>query len=165
MVIGGLASAVWGNPRATLDIDVTIWVVDEHIQRNISILEKKFACMVEDPISFVSETRVLPVKTIENLRIDIIFGKLPFEKKAIDRAVEVEVGDTSVMFCTAEDLILFKIISERPKDKEDVRNILRFQNKKLDFEYLEPRITELSDLLDRPDILQHWDQWKNEEVK
>ncbi len=24
MVIGGLANAIWGNPRATIDIDVTI---------------------------------------------------------------------------------------------------------------------------------------------
>ena len=25
MIIGGMANAVWGEPRATIDIDVTIW--------------------------------------------------------------------------------------------------------------------------------------------
>ena len=26
MVIGGFANIIWGEPRATIDIDVTIWV-------------------------------------------------------------------------------------------------------------------------------------------
>ena len=162
MIIGGLASAIWGNPRATLDIDVTIWVVDDHIQKTVSMLETKYAFMVEDPFDFISETRVLPVKTNENLRVDIIFGALPFEKDAIDRAVEVKVGDTFIKFCTAEDLILLKIISERSKDIEDVRRVIRFQKDNLDFIYLEPRIQELSDLLDRPDIMRNWNKWKKD---
>ena len=118
--------------------------------------------MVEDPFDFISETRVLPVKTNENLRVDIIFGALPFEKDAIDRAVEVKVGDTFIKFCTAEDLILLKIISERSKDIEDVRCVIRFQKDNLDFIYLEPRIQELSDLLDRPDIMRNWNKWKKD---
>ena len=31
MVIGGLANIVWGEPRATLDIDVTVWLADTEI--------------------------------------------------------------------------------------------------------------------------------------
>lgn len=162
MIIGGLASAIWGNPRATLDIDVTIWVADDHIQKTVSMLEKEYTFMVENSFDFISETRVLPVKTNENLRIDIIFGALPFEIDAIDRAVEVKVGDTFIKFCTAEDLILLKIFSERSKDLEDVRSIVQFQKDNLDFVYLEPRIQELSDLLDRPDIMQNWKMWRAE---
>jgi hypothetical protein len=163
MIIGGLANAIWGNPRATLDIDVTIWVLEDQIQKLLAILERRYTFMVEEPVDFISKTRVLPVKSNENLRIDIIFGALPFEKDAIDRAVDVMVGDFSIRFCTAEDLILLKIISERSKDLEDVRSIFHFQKKKLDYTYLEPRIDELSNLLDRPDIRQQWDKWKEDE--
>ena len=163
MIIGGLANAIWGHPRATLDIDVTIWVSDDRIQRLLSILKKKYALMVEKPVDFISTTRVLPIKNTENLRIDIIFGALPFEKDAIDRSVEVKIGDTSIKFCTAEDLILLKIMSESSKDIEDVRNVLRYQKDNLEYAYLEPRIIELSDLLDRPGIKQKWDKWKEEE--
>ena len=106
---------------------------------------------------------MLPIKSNENLRIDIIFGALPFEKDALDRAVEVKIGNSFIKICTAEDLILFKIISERSKDIEDVRSILRFQKENLDYIYLEPRIMELSDLLDRPGIRQKWDKWKEDE--
>ena len=105
---------------------------------------------------------MLPIKNNENLRIDIIFGALPFEKAALDRAVEMKIGNSFIKFCTPEDLILFKIISERSKDLEDVRNLLRYQRDNLDYSYLEPRIKELSDLLDRPGIRQNWNKWKED---
>ena len=75
----------------------------------------------------------------------------------------MEIGDISIKFCTAEDLILLKIISERSKDLQDIRGILRFQKENLDYPYLEPRIKELSDLLDRPGIRQQWEKWKEDE--
>jgi hypothetical protein len=163
MVIGGLANAIWGHPRATLDIDVTIWADDDRIQQLLNLLQKRYTFLVEAPADFVSKTRVLPVKNEEGLRIDIIFGALPFERDAIERAVEKKVGAAAIRFCSAEDLILLKIISERPKDREDVRGILRVQQNDLDFKYLEPRIDELSDLLDRPQIRRQWYEWKQDE--
>lgn len=162
MIIGGLANAIWGNPRATLDIDVTIWVAEEQIQSTIRSLGEQYVFMVEKPYEFVAETRVLPAINSDNFRIDIIFGALPFEEDAIERAVDVKIGETPVMFCTAEDLILLKIISDRKQDLEDVRSILGFQKQDLDFIYLEPRIEELSDLLGRPDILKKWKSWKTD---
>ena len=38
VVIGGLANAAWGEPRATLDIDVTVWVAEAHIDAAIANL-------------------------------------------------------------------------------------------------------------------------------
>jgi hypothetical protein len=42
MVIGGMANAVWGNPRLTFDIDVTLWVTDKEIQNVVQILSEAF---------------------------------------------------------------------------------------------------------------------------
>ncbi len=162
MVIGGLANAIWGNPRATLDIDITIWLPDQEIKSLLSLLENDFTILIDAPVQFILETRVLPIKSKKNQRIDIIFGSLPFERNAIDRAKKVRIGNTEVNFCTPEDLILFKIISERPKDLEDVRGILKFQRKTIDYGYLEPRITELAILLENPDIKIRWENWKKE---
>jgi hypothetical protein len=38
MLIGGLAVAQWEEPRATLDIDVTIWVEPERLEKTVSDL-------------------------------------------------------------------------------------------------------------------------------
>jgi hypothetical protein len=155
MVIGGMANARWGLPRATLDVDVTVWAEDDDLARAIKVLCIRFRPLVEDPLAFVRETRVLPLD-VAGVRADVIFGLLPYERDAIARAVPSSVGGCLVLFCTAEDLILHKILSDRERDREDVRGILAAQRGKLDAAYLDPRIRELADLLGRPSI---WEEY------
>jgi hypothetical protein len=162
MVIGGIANAVWGEPRVTLDIDVTIWVPVSEASKIVSLLETVCRPLVPDPADFVQRTSVLPMQAKSDVRIDLIFGSLPFEKEAIERTVEVEVSETSVRFATPEDLIITKIVSERQRDADDVRAILSRQRSRLDFTYLDPRIRELSGVLERPEIWRLWLDWKNE---
>jgi predicted nucleotidyltransferase len=158
MVIGGHANALWGEPRATLDIDVTIWLPEAAVPALVADLAPEFRPRVADPETFVCETRVLPVATGDGLAVDLIFGLLPFEEQAIARARAVELGAQEVRFCTAEDLILLKIVSTRERDLEDVQGVVRAQGKRLDREYLEPRVRELAELLERPEILEFWRQ-------
>jgi hypothetical protein len=40
MLIGGLAVSLWGEPRSTLDVDVTIWVEPKDIEHTISEIGK-----------------------------------------------------------------------------------------------------------------------------
>lgn len=165
MIIGGLANAVWGEPRATLDIDVTISADTSEANRIASMLEEDFRPLISDPEAFADETRVLPLESRAGIRIDLIFGLLPFERNAIERARPVPVADEVIRFCTPEDLILLKIISKRDQDLMDVQGILRRQFSDLDLEYLEPRIEELSTLLSRPGILENWSRWKADQKR
>ncbi len=32
MIIGGIANAVWGLPRSTVDVDCTVWVEEEGVE-------------------------------------------------------------------------------------------------------------------------------------
>lgn len=151
MVIGGIANAQWGLPRATLDVDVTVWADEARLPAAVEALCARFRPLAEGPLAFVRETRVLPLD-VAGVRADVLFGLLPYEHAAIGRAVEREVAEVPIRFCTAEDLILHKIISDRERDREDVRGILAAQRGRLDLDYLEPRIRELSGLLGRPSI-------------
>jgi hypothetical protein len=160
MVIGGLANAVWGEPRATLDIDVTVWVEDREIAAVVGELTSAFRALDADPVAFVGHTRVLPLESGEGVRIDLIFGLLPFEREAIRRACPVAIAGGSVRFCTAEDLVLMKIISSRDRDQADARAIVLRRLAELDLGYLEPRIAELAALLARDDIKRRWEEWK-----
>jgi len=162
MIIGGMANAVWGQPRATLDIDATIWVDDEEIGQTVSLLAKVFRPLVSDPSEFIHDTRVLPLQSQDGVRIDLIFGTLPYEREAIDRAVELTIGGSPVRFCTPEDLILHKIVSERERDLADARGVTLRRIKSLDLAYLDSRIRELADALERPEIWHSWEKWKEE---
>ena len=159
MVIGGIANAQWGIPRATLDVDVTVWAEEAQLASAVEALCARFPPLTEEPLAFVRETRVLPLD-ISGVRADVLFGLLPYERSAIERAVERKVAGVPIRFCTAEDLILHKVISDRPRDLEDVRGILAAQRGKLDLGYLEPRIRKLSELLTRPSIWEAYLQGK-----
>jgi hypothetical protein len=161
-LIGGLANAIWGEPRATIDVDVTVAVDDQAIPAALTSLATEFRLAVPDPVTFVAQTRVLPLDTADGVRIDVIFALLPFELAAINRAHRVPIAGGSVRVVSAEDLILMKIISERERDVADAEAIVRRRGPALDRGYLEPRLRELADALEREDVLERWRQWTSD---
>ena len=73
--------------------------------------------------------------------------------------VERSVAGKAIRFCTAEDLILYKIISDRERDLRDVEGIMRRRGPELDRAYLDPRVQELADILEQPDIMSRYQDW------
>src|SRR5438034_196356 len=67
------------------------------------------------------------------------------------RTVELKQG--SVPVCSPEDLILHKIVSERPRDHEDIEGVFRYRHAELDYGYLDPRVEELADALSDRNML------------
>lgn len=157
MVIGGVANLFWGTPRATIDIDVTIWADKPDFEATIKEITAEFRALPKNPVAFVKQTRVLPVKTSEGIRADFIFGQLPYEKEAIDRARVHTIGGISVRICSPEDLIIHKIISQRPRDREDVKGIISITGHELDRRFLDSFIQGLASDLERPDILSFYE--------
>jgi len=165
MVIGGLANLVWGVPRATLDVDITVWVGDRDLPAFVERLRPVFRLLPADPLAFAKETRVLPMETPAGMRVELILGQLPFEDRAIRRAAVRSVGGADVLFCTAEDLVAHKIISSRTRDREDVKGILRVQRDRLDRAYLDKLVRELADGLEQPEIWAFYQEcWKGTAV-
>jgi len=160
MIIGGLANVVWGESRSTLDIDITIWAKEKEIESIVKRISKEFKLVPKQPLEFIRETRVLPLDSKAGVRIDLIFGVSPFEETAIKRAVQIPVAGMPVNFCTPEDLILSKMISDREKDLNDAREIILRQHGKLDLAYLEPCLKELAQGLRKPAIWDRWQTWK-----
>ncbi|NOZ94619.1 MAG: nucleotidyltransferase family protein [Acidobacteria bacterium] len=152
MVIGGLANAVWGSPRSTIDIDCTVVLDPARAGELLETLGPAYQSRTSDPEGFVARTRVLPLRHRGGVQIDLIFAMLPFEEEAVRRAVEVAVKGTPVRFCTPEDLVLHKIVSQRERDRQDVEDILRRRRSTLDRSYLDPRVHELAVLLERPQL-------------
>jgi Nucleotidyltransferase of unknown function (DUF6036) len=158
-IIGGIANAVWGEPRATIDVDVTVSVTDDDLPQMVPAISAHFRLAICDPVAFVQQTRVLPLDTADGVRVDVIFALLPFELDAIRRAKHVSIAGRNVPVVTAEDLVLMKISSERPRDLADAEAIVRRLAGQLDKGYLEPRLRELGTALDRQDIVNRWRNW------
>jgi len=163
MVIGGIGNLVWGEPRATLDIDITVSVPGREVKGFIRQVGKRFKILVTDPEGFVRKTHVLPVETEDSVRVDIILAGLDYEREAIERAVEVEISEgVKVRVCTPEDLIIHKAVSKRERDWQDIEGILIRSGEGLDMAYLTARLRELSSALDEPDILNRFERLREE---
>ena len=143
MIIGGQAVLLYGTPRMTKDIGITLGM---DVGRLDSLLPALVAMgletIPEDFRSFVEQTSVLPTREEgSGIRVDFIFSFTPYERQAIARATPVLLGRTKVMFASAEDVIIHKIFAGRPRDLEDVRTIL-LKNPDLDRMYIRKWLSE-----------------------
>lgn len=143
MVIGGQALLVYGEPRLTKDIDITLGIGLDGLNKIKSIVEKlKLKYLIANVEDFVQKTMVLPVIDEKSgIRIDFIFSFSPYERQAIKRTNDIKFGKTVVKFASLEDVVIHKIIAERARDIEDVKSIL-LKNPDYDSEYIRHWLTE-----------------------
>ena len=153
MVIGGFANLHWGRPRLTEDLDLKIQAEEPAWDGVVAGLQKRYRLLAPDPPAFLRQTRVIPLETPTGVRVDLVLAELPYEEEAIRRAETLSVGGQAFRICTAEDLVLHKIISDRSRDRDDVEGVVLSRGPSLDREYLDPRVRDMAAGLDRPDLL------------
>ncbi len=155
MIIGGLAASLLGRPRFTNDIDLIILDLDDRIPEFIQKL-KNFGIepRISDVEKFAVESRMLLLRHIESgINIDISMGVLPFERQAVQRRhVETAYG-LEIVLPAPEDLIVFKSISQRPVDIEDIKAIVA-RHPDINVKLVLSTVREFADLLEMPKLYQ-----------
>jgi len=148
MVIGGQAVLLYGEPRLTKDIDITLGVGVEGFARIIDLVrELALKILIDDPEAFARKTMVLPViEDATGIRVDFIFSHSPYEEQAITRTRAVPFGQTAVNFASLEDVVIHKIIAGRGRDIDDVRAIL-LKNPGYDTDYITRWLKEFDESL------------------
>ncbi len=137
MIIGGQAVLLYGTPRLTKDIDITLGVDVGDMETVLPAFDAMGLKIIpEDFRTFVNQTFVLPMKDEKTgIRVDFIFSFTPYERQAVLRSRAVSLRGTDVMFAAAEDVIIHKVFAGRPRDLEDVKSIL-LKNPDLDKDYV-----------------------------
>lgn len=135
MVIGGQAVLLYGEPRLTKDIDITLGIGIDGLKDINSIIQKlNLKALVNE--GFVQKTMVLlAIDEKTGIRVDFIFSFSLYEKQAIKRAPNIKFGNTVVKFASLEDVVIHKIIAGRARDIEDVRSII-LKNSDYDTKYI-----------------------------
>lgn len=152
--IGGLAVQRWGEPRETVDVDLTLLTGFRDEGRYAEALIARFEPRIPDPLAFALTNRVLLLRAPSGVGLDIAFGGLPFEHEAVRRSTFFTFPpDIALRTCSAEDLIVLKAFADRPKDWVDVDGIIIRQAGQLDWEYVVAQLAPLAELKESPDIL------------
>lgn len=137
MVIGGQAVLLYGEPRLTRDIDITLGSGTEGLEKVKRVIKNsKLQIIVEDVEEFVNKTLVLPAMDEKSgIRVDFIFSFSTYERQAIERAKVIKFGKTPVRFASLEDVVIHKTVAGRARDIEDVKSIL-LKNPDYDAQYI-----------------------------
>jgi hypothetical protein len=156
--IGGIALQRWGEPRLTVDIDVTLLTGFGNEEKYVDQLLKHYNGRLDDTKTFALTNRVLLLQSSQ-IAIDIALGGLSFEELVVTRSTFFEfIPSVSLVTCSAEDLVVLKAFADRNRDWADIEGIIIRQGTILDFEYVLKQLTPLCDLKESPEIMQKLQQ-------
>ena len=154
-VIGGFAVQHWGEPRMTMDVDLSLLTGFGEEETFVDELLQHYAGRLPDVRNFALQNRVLLLKHASGVGIDIALAALPFEESVVDRSVMIEFeSDCAVRICTAEDLIVMKAFANRVIDWHDVRGVMVRQSPaNLDWSYIITELEPLCQAKEQPEIV------------
>lgn len=123
-LVGALAVAVWGAPRATKDIDLLVRPEDQ--ERARAALRDRGFTLDALPLEFKDGTSVLRVNKIDPagdlMTVDLMLVDKNLESTWASR-VRLPFGDGQVSVVSREALIGMKARAARPQDVMDIQNL------------------------------------------
>jgi len=131
MVMGGLAVRVLALPRTTLDVDVMV-AIDEtdvgHLAEEAAksgfLVDEAFQRGFVDRLAGLGKFHFQVVLGTRSVRVDVFVLGSDYQRIAFGRRRlhTTDLGPLVVM--SAEDLLLHKLLANRPRDRSDVADLL-----------------------------------------
>ena len=150
MIGGAVAAWAWGEPRATLDLDVVVNIPIESVNRLSKELEKRDMLVPADILlDNILETRAdLPINAIHmhsGYKADLYPLREGDELRssAFERRQKIDLGEPlgEVYLHSPEDLIIYKLwyysLSQLTKHIRDITSIVLTLGEQLDYPYIE----------------------------
>jgi len=159
MIIGGIAVIARGVPRQTVDIDATIWGEAIAIDHLVAELARDgIVPRMVDAGEFARRHQVLLLRhEPTGTPLEISLAWLPFEREALTRASEVDFGGVAIRVAAVEDLVIYKAVAWRDRDRADIERLLVRHGTGIDLTRVRGVIGEFASALDDPDRLDEFD--------
>jgi hypothetical protein len=168
-ILGGLAARALGIPRPTYDVDFTISVSRNELALLVDAAEELgYTVPVAYRAGWIDQVGGMPFVKFgvaigdRSVDIDVFLAESPYLQTVLARRRrEVVENDEDAWIVTAEDLIVLKVLSGRPRDAIDVQDVLFIQGE-LDREYMRHWAKTLGVLSNLDDALAKFDQQSTE---
>lgn len=149
-IIGGIALAQWGVVRATYDADIKVLVPDYDYASVRAALRAAFP---EPARQELPQNPLIVAVLVDDVIVDLLLALPGYEELIIERALSRDLGGWTARICSAEDLIIQKVVAGRDKDWLDVEALLVEQRGQLDMFYIEDWIVQFVEVLESPQML------------
>lgn len=159
-VFGAQAASVWGRPRLTTDVDITIELQPQRIAELLLAARKAGLVPREAEVEALAEqTRVVPLRAVkQDIPVDLVLAGSGLEARFLDRARNVSFGKARIPFISPEDLILTKVLAGRSKDLDDVVGVLHQRLDELDLDYVRGTLREIEEAIDAPGLIDSFER-------
>lgn len=121
---GALALAYYAEPRATIDIDLNLFVPAERFS-DVAVPLHRLGVASDDPSVAALVRRDGQARVMwDSTPIDLFFAYDPFHEAAGAARKIVPFGDETITILSAEHLLVCKVVFNRPKDWVDIESML-----------------------------------------
>ncbi len=136
-IVGGIAVAIWGEPRATFDVDLMVATEAGDEERLLAAIRSEPAFLLEPQLlPMPPEINIIRAHLLDKqakdptiILVDLLLLSAEFAASLRARRVAMAVAGKIRWVSSPEDLIVLKLLSGRVKDIEDARGICRITNK------------------------------------
>jgi predicted nucleotidyltransferase len=90
--------------------------------------------------------------------MELSLAWLPFEQTALSRADRLDAEGLLVPVARVEDLIVYKAVAWRDRDRVDVERLLALHAAEIDLAYVRAMVAQFAELLEEPDRLREFDR-------
>jgi predicted nucleotidyltransferase len=157
-IIGGISLSQWGYSRYTHDVDIKVLVPNTEYSSARAIVRTAFP---EPARTHAPQNPLIVSVSIQGVTVDFLLAVPGYEEQIIERAVRRDLGGWSIQICSAEDLIIQKIVAGRERDWLDVEELLIAQHGCLDQEYIAGWLFQFAEALEQPGLLERYQQLKD----
>lgn len=137
MMIGAWALAVWGRPRATMDLDFMIMVDESGLEDLRDLLSREGFSMDQTWLEWNPMLRGSQLRMqFRGATVDLMRPRDTHDNHAFERRKRKRMASHLYSVIAPEDFILQKLKVGRPRDFEDALSVLERSRAMLDFKYL-----------------------------
>jgi hypothetical protein len=156
---GAIALGFYAPPRATVDVDVNVFVSPEgELARALDALRGAAFTPEDDPETVSQQAREEGQLrgTVGAMRVDVFVPAIPYYAELEGRRRQVVLLGRPLWILAAHDLVVLKMMFFRRKDLADVEAVLRDQGPAVDREWVRRKLAELAGEGD--ERLRAWDE-------
>jgi hypothetical protein len=156
---GGLALAIYGEPRETRDADLAV-VGTSATQGMEAMVRAGFTATVAfDRVGFggLWVSRVTLVGGGELNTVDLVEPRSErYARDVLARAVSGRLRERELVVVAPEDFVILKVLSSRDRDLEDAVSVLASLGGELDVGLIDREVAELATELATHDVTGRW---------